>query len=44
MGSPVYPERDAMSAITWDPGTIFLLIMSGLIRASILFIVAAGLI
>ncbi|MBI2456967.1 MAG: branched-chain amino acid ABC transporter permease [candidate division NC10 bacterium] len=32
-----------MSIITWDLGTILLLIMSGLTRASILFIVAAGL-
>ena len=32
-----------MSIIAWDLGTIILLIMSGLTRASILFIVAAGL-
>ncbi len=32
-----------MSIITWDLGTIVLLIMAGLTRAAILFIVAAGL-
>src|SRR5574341_2406411 len=32
-----------MSIVTWDVGTIVLLIMSGLTRAAILFIVAAGL-
>src|SRR5574341_2135181 len=32
-----------MSIVTWDVGTIVLLIMSGLTRASVLFIVAAGL-
>src|SRR5574341_2224168 len=31
-----------MSIVTWDVGTIVLLIMSGLTRASVLFIVAAG--
>jgi branched-subunit amino acid ABC-type transport system permease component len=32
-----------MSIVTWDIGTIVLLVMAGLTRASILFIVAAGL-